>query len=103
MNIWHYKHAMASKKNGGVPQASHLQLVEAVEDFVNELGPRPDGIQCILSEGPTQRAFYCWVREDKGPDRYDLTHVVWNSGDPNASVNTVTKLVQGDAVLVGFD
>ena len=103
MATWQYKHATASKVNGGVPQASQFQLVEAIEDFVNTLGPKPDGIQCILSEGPTSRDFHCWVRMDNGPNRYDLTHVIWNSNDPNATVDAVTELLEHDIVLVGFD
>jgi len=103
MATWRYRLMVASKVNGGVPLSSHLSLVEAVEDFVNEYGPRPSGVRCVLSEGPTQRTVHCWVRADRGPNRYDMEHVVYNSQNPNAFQNAMSQLLSQGAIPIGID
>jgi hypothetical protein len=99
---WNYKLTTVAKANVSDAQfeINHLNAVEEVEDFVNSLGPKPDGIKCLVVESLNQRNFHCWARDDKGPDRYDLTHVVWSGG---ATVDTVIELLEHGAILSGFD
>jgi hypothetical protein len=61
---WNYKLVTAIKT--GVSEAqfevNHLKAVEEVEDFVNGLGSKPDGIKCLVVESLNQRNFHCWVK-----------------------------------------
>nr|MDQ5838136.1 hypothetical protein [Acidobacteriota bacterium] len=89
--------------HGGIPEEYQLKLAEAVESFVNQHRPKADGLQCIMSEGSTQRAYYCWVRHDLTTHTYKLSYVTWNYNDPNSTAQVVTDLVNEGAVLVGVD
>src|SRR5215470_17581505 len=99
---WNYKVVTAVKANVSDAQfeINHMKAVEEMEDFVNGLGPTPDGIKCLVIESRDQRNFHCWTRDDNGPDRYDLTHVVWSG---NATADTMTELLENGAIPCGFD
>ena len=98
---WHYKITSASKTQGYPAfESNHLKAVEDMEDFINENGPNPDGIKCVVIESRDARNFHCWVRADKVNRHYDLTHVVWTG---NPASDTVIELLQQGAILCGFD
>lgn len=74
-----------------------LQAMEEVEAFVNAQGPKPDGIKLLITDVPE---FHCWVRQDHGTDRYDLTSLVWRDGQSADEV--LEMLERGNSTIAAF-
>ncbi len=76
----------------------HPTNSQEIEDFVNSLEPRPNGIQGGLSHGTD---FHVWVREgDSGGNKYELkTTAPWGSG----MAQQIEVMLEGKVRILSFN
>ena len=87
------------KRDGRLTRSQLDGTREAVDDFVNGLHPDAGDVQSFISEGPTSRDFYLWVRRGQRRRTYEMT---WKTFSPDDVQNMLNNDEDG-VIILGLD